>query len=252
MNKRIYIQGNQITLNSVLDGHEKGTPIVFINSLGSDLRSWDHVVTELTRVGALETHQIVRYDKRGHGLSDCPPPPYSLRDHTMDLAALVDSLVLEKVILVGISIGGMIAMDYAAQHPNKIEALVLCDTAPKIGTADGWNERILKLRKNGMAHLADPILSRWFAPDFIQQSPAAYSIYRNMLMRTPLDGYTGSCEAIRDADLTSVLAQITAPTLVLCGAEDLATSPKDCQLLSESLAHSQFEIIPGAGTLTLY
>ena len=249
MTDRLYIQANGVTLNGILDGSINGIPLIFINSLGSDLRSWDSVISVLDKKKIGESHLMMRYDKRGHGLSDCPSPPYALRDHVEDLAGIIDATGFDQVILVGISIGGMIAMDYAIGNAEKIKALVLCDTAPKIGTVEGWNTRIQSLREHGMAYLADAILSRWFAPDFKQHFPDAFNIYRNMLVRTPLDGYTGSCEAIRDADLTELIAQIAAPTLVLCGEEDLATSPEDCRHLSNALQNASIEIIPDAGHL---
>ena len=249
MRDRIYVQANGVTLNGTLEGTIDETPLIFINSLGSDLRSWDSVISILDQNKVSESHLIVRYDKRGHGLSDCPSPPYALRDHAEDLAGLIEAKGFDQVILVGISIGGMICMDYAALNADRVKALVLCDTAPKIGTAEGWNIRIQTLREHGMAYLADAILSRWFADVFKQRCPDAFNIYRNMLVRTPLDGYTGSCEAIRDADLTGLVTQITAPTLVLCGEEDLATSPEDCRILSNALQISRFAIIPNAGHL---
>ena len=249
MRDRVYLQANGITLNALLSGSPNGIPLVFINSLGSDLRSWDSVISILGHSDIAKTHRIVCYDKRGHGLSDCPPPPYTMRDHTADLAGLIDVLECDQVILVGISIGGMIAIDYASLNPQKVKALILCDTAPQIGTTEGWNERIQTLREHGMAHLADAILGRWFAPDFIQKNPIAVNIYRNMLVRTPVEGYTGSCEAIRDADFSDQLAQIDKPVLVMCGEEDLATTPDDCRRLSVVLSNARFEIIHGAGHL---
>ena len=226
MRERKYVQANGVTLNGTLDGTIDGTPLIFINSLGTDLRSWDSVISELNKKKISESHLLVRYDKRGHGLSDCPSPPYTIRDHTEDLAGLINAMRLDQVILVGISIGGMIAIDYTALNTEKVKALVLCDTAPKIGTAEGWNIRIQTLREHGMAYLADAILSRWFAPEFKQRFPEAFNIYRNMLVRTPLDGYTGSCEAIRDMDLTENITKIDTPTLVLCGAEDFGYFPQ--------------------------
>ncbi len=253
MSDNVYLQINGVTLNGTVDGgtvNEKNcTPIIFINSLGSDLRIWDAVIRSLNQSPIAASHQLLRYDKRGHGLSDCPSPPYALRDHTDDLAGLIKALGFDEVILAGISIGGMIAMDYTTRHPEKVKALVLCDTAPKIGSAAGWNVRIQTLRAHGMPYLVDAILSRWFAPDFKQQFPAAFNIFRNMLVRTPLAGYTGSCEAIRDADLTGVVADIPQPTLVLCGEDDLATTPAVCEALSDAMQHARFEIIPDAGHL---
>lgn len=239
-----FIHANGIVLHYKEEGNAAGVPLVFINSLGTDFRTWDDVVPYFAA-----DYRIIRHDKRGHGSSDCPPPPYAIRDHATDLADLLDALNVEQAILVGISVGGMIALDFAAQHPNRVQRLVLCDTAPKIGTPDMWNERIDTIRQHGMAHLGDAILARWFAPDFGMKHPDAYSGYYNMLTRIPVDGYTGTCEALRDADLWSHVEQITVPTLVLCGAEDLGTTPEMAHQLADALPNGTCQIIAGAGHL---
>ena len=233
-----------ITIHYQEEGVPDGRALVFINSLGTDLRIWDGVVAALDG-----RYRIIRYDKRGHGLSDCPPAPYSLRGLSSDLAGLLDFLAIEQATLIGISVGGMIAMDFAATWPERVRALVLCDTAPKIGTAEMWNERIATLRQHGMAYLGEAILGRWFAPAFLEGNTAACHGYSNMLTRIPVEGYTGTCEAIRDGDLTAAARTIKVPTLALVGAEDLATPPDLVRGLGDVIPQAQFHEIPGAAHL---
>jgi len=239
-----FIEANEIVLHYQDEGNPDGTPLVFVNSLGTDFRTWDDVVPHFAT-----DYRIIRHDKRGHGSSDCPPPPYTIRDHAMDLAALLDALNVEQAILVGISVGGMIALDFAAQHLDRVHRLVLCDTAPKIGTQETWNERIDTLRTHGMAYLGNAIIARWFAPDFVQERSVQSRGYYNMLTRIPVDGYIGTCEALRDADLWPHVETITVPTLVLCGAEDVATAPEMAQQLAAALSNATCELIVGAGHL---
>jgi 3-oxoadipate enol-lactonase len=234
----------EITLHYTRDGTQSGMPLVFINSLGTDLRIWDQLVPHF-----VAHFPVVRYDMRGHGLSDAPPAPYTIRDHANDLAGLLAYLQVNEVILIGISVGGMIALDYAVHHPQTVEALILSDTAAKIGTAAYWNERIDAIRERGMTQMADVILPRWFAPQFAEQRPADYQGYHNMLARTPLAGYTGTCAAIRDADLREQVGAIQAPALVLCGAEDGATSPDLVHGLAQALPHGRFQLVEAAGHL---
>jgi 3-oxoadipate enol-lactonase len=172
-----------------------------------------------------------------------------MRDHAQDLAGLIEALGVENVILCGISVGAMIAMDFTTQHPDSVKALVVGDGMPKIGTADMWNQRIDTLRQHGMAHLADMILARWFAPSFKDTHPIDYRGYSNMLTRMPVTGYTGTCEAIRDSDLTEAVRGITCPTLVLCGAEDASTPPDMVRGLTEIVPNSRFVEIAKAGHL---
>ena len=221
-----------------------GIPLVFINSLGSDLRIWDGVIPYFG-----EDFPIVRYDKRGHGLSDCPPGPYTLRDHTTDLAGLLTVLEVPSAILIGVSVGGMIALDFAHQYPQRVHALVLCDTGAQIGTAEAWSERSAIVRQEGLASIAPLILGRWFSRSFSTGEPATYRGYYNMLTRTPAEGYAATCEALRDADLRNVVKSITVPSLVLCGDEDIATPPTLGQELATTLPNANFQLIYQAGHL---
>lgn len=235
------------TLHYRLDGQAAtvtGPPLVFINSLGSDLRIWDGLIADFA-----ERFPLIRYDQRGHGLSDCPPGPYTLRDHTDDLAGLLAHLQAPAAILIGVSVGGMIALDFAHQHPERVQGLVLCDTGAKIGTVEYWSERSSAVRQGGLAPLAPMILARWFSSTFAATAPAAYRGYANMLTRTPVEGYAATCEALRDADLREVVRSINLPALVLCGAEDLATPPSLGRELAAALPNAHFALIPQAGHL---
>jgi len=98
--------------------------------------------------------------------------------------------------------------------------------------------------------MAEAILTRWFSPAFKENSPAAYQGYYNMLTRMPVEGYTGTCEAIRDADLTESTRTIEAHTLILCGTEDVSTPPDLVRGLVELMPNAEFQEIPGAGHST--
>ncbi|MFN8457032.1 MAG: 3-oxoadipate enol-lactonase [Anaerolineae bacterium] len=233
---------NGVTLHYSREGRSEGIPLVFINSLGTDLRIWNAVVPRLAGHYAL-----IRYDKRGHGLSDSPPGPYTIRALADDLSGLLDYLHVEVAILIGVSIGGMIALDFTGRHPERVKALVLCNTASKIGTAEMWHERIETIRQNGIASLAETILGRWLSASFISQQPARYRGYYNMLTRTPAAGYIAACEAIRDADLSAIVGSIHIPALVVAGTEDLATPPAVVRGLAEALPQAQFELLQGVG-----
>jgi 3-oxoadipate enol-lactonase len=239
-----FVTIGKITLHYSVEGVPDGLPLVFINSLGTDFRIWDNVIPHFA-----DRFRLIRHDKRGHGLSDCPPGPYSIRDHSDDLAGLLDYLQVNEAVVIGISVGGLIALDYAINHPQQVKALVLSDTGAKLGTADYWNERIEAVRANGLAHLAEPILTRWFAPIFLEQRPTEYQGYANMLTRTPAAGYNGTCAALGAADLREPARTITAKTLVLCGAEDQATPPEIGRELAQTLPNARFELIDQAGHL---
>ncbi|WP_284735554.1 3-oxoadipate enol-lactonase [Dongia deserti] len=217
---------------------------VFVNSLGTDLRIWDDVVAYF---GA--DFRTLRYDLRGHGLSDAPPAPYSIEDHVADLAALLDAHQIKNAVVIGLSVGGMVAQALASQRVDLVRMLVLCDTAHKVGTAEMWNARIDAVRKDGLASIADAVLERWFSSAFRQTRPADLAGYRNMLTRAPAEGYVGTCATLRDTDLTAASAQITQPALCLVGEEDTATPSDLVRSLSELMPNAAFETIAGAGHL---
>lgn len=235
---------NGIRLHFKVEGQAQGTPLVFINSLGCDLHIWDKVIPSFTG-----RYRILRYDKRGHGLSDVPPGPYTIRDHTEDLAVLLNDLEVDKAILTGISVGGLIAMDFALQYPSRVRTLVLADTAPRIGTPEGWNERIAGVRARGLDGMAETIVGRWFLPSFPRAHPDEYRQAIEMLSRASPDGYTATCAALRDADLSSSIQSILAPTLVLCGARDQVVTPEQTRAWAASLPKGRVVMIEGAAHL---
>ncbi|MCB8838959.1 3-oxoadipate enol-lactonase [Aurantimonas sp. VKM B-3413] len=235
---------NGIVVHYGVEGNPDAPSLVLINSLGTDFRIWDAFVDELG--GA---YRILRYDKRGHGLSEATPAPYAMKTHVDDLAALMDAVGMKSALLVGLSIGGMIAQGLAASRPDMVKALVLMDTAHKIGTAGSWNERIEKVEAGGIASLAGPILERWFTPAYRRPDNADFAGYANMLLRTPVAGYVGSCAALRDADYTEAAKALALPVLCIVGDQDGSTPPDLVRATSQLIPGAGFEIVAGAGHL---
>lgn len=218
--------------------------LVFSNSLGSDLRIWDGVVARLA-----EHFRIVLYDKRGHGLTDGPPPPYSANDLSQDVIELLDAEGINEAAVCGISVGGLIAQCLALTYPQRVRALVLCDTGARIGTVDSWEQRIAAVRAGGLQSLETGTMERWFSRTFRERCAAAVRGYANMLLRTSVDGYIGTCCALRDGDFTEQLNRIRQPTLVLCGEDDMATPPELGQQLGRLIPHARFSLIERAAHL---
>lgn len=216
--------------------------LVFINSLGTDWRIWQEVVAQLN------DFEVIVYDKRGHGLSDTGTGDYSIQQASDDLVALLDALAKPRVALCGVSVGGMIALNVAAQHPDRVSHLVLSNTSYRIGTAEAWQDRINTVSQQGMSALVEPIMTRWFSSGYRQQS-SAMPIWQNMLQRCPVEGYIATCAAIRDADLLTQAQAITAPTLILAGSEDQSTPPEVVQDLAQQITQAHYHEIAGVGHL---
>jgi 3-oxoadipate enol-lactonase len=240
----MFVSTGEIVTHFVEDGQEAGPPIVFINSLGTDLRIWDQVIRGL-RTG----YRVIRYDKRGHGLSDCPPGPYRLEHFADDLDHLRKKLDLSAMAVIGISIGGLIALEYALRYPESVSTLILCDTSARIGSEKLWMDRMVFVNSQGMAQAAPDIIPIWFADSYEIDHPAEHQGYLNMLARTPREGYVASCAALRDGDLRERVRQINVKTLVITGREDKASPPEQGQALADTLPDARFEIIDGAGHL---
>lgn len=236
---------NGITMHyQQIGGPERRPTLVFANSLGTDFRIWRDVIVQLAG-----EFPILTYDKRGHGLSGIGEAPYSIEDHVWDLSALLDHAKVERAIVVGLSVGGMIAMGLQAARPELVEALVLCDTAHRIGSPDMWDERIEAVEELGLEGIADAVMERWFTPDYRADAGAAYVGFRNMFMRQPAEGYMATCAAIRDAEMSEMARQIDTPTVCVVGDQDMATPVDLVSELSGLIDGARFEVIAGAGHL---
>jgi len=231
-----------VKINFREDGTPSGAPVVFANSLGTDYRLWDAVLPLLP-----QGLRIIRYDKRGHGLSSCPPAPYSMDSLVNDAERLLDHLGVRDCLFVGLSIGGMTAQALAAKRPDLIRAMVISNTAAKIGTPDIWQDRIDAIRHGGIGELADGVMERWFSEEF-RASPQL-AIWRNMLVRQPAAGYIGCSAAIRDTDLYEITGGLTLPTLAIAGDVDGSTPAAMVRETAALIKGSGFHIIRGAGHL---
>lgn len=226
------------------EGPRGADTLVFINSLGTDLRVWDAVIP-----GFRESHRIIRYDKRGHGLSGIGPSAATIDDFAGDLDALLAQLGVESATIVGLSIGGLIALGLHARSPQRVRSLFFADTAHKIGDADGWNSRIATVLTDGLDAIADPILERWFTARYRTQETTALAGWRNMLSRTPAQGYATACAAIRDADFSEAAGRLCVPVTCVVGEQDGSTPVSLVKAFAELIPDSRFSIIADAGHL---
>jgi 3-oxoadipate enol-lactonase len=224
-----------------------GPPIVLIHALGLDHRLWNEQVSQLA-----PSFQVIAYDVRGHGATDVPPGPYTLSDFAEDLADLLDALGIDKAHLVGISMGGMIAQEFALTWPERVYSLVLADTASEYNqeARRQFAERARIAEERGIAPLIEPTIDRWFTREFRERRPDEVNRIRSILSEAHPDGYAASCRAIARADLTERLVNITVPTLVLVGSEDHSTTPEMALEIHEHIPGSQFLVIEGAAHLT--
>ena len=231
-----------VRLHYRVDGPDDGAPVVFANSLGTDLRLWDPILPLLPK-----GLRIIRFDKRGHGLSSCPPAPYAMGALIGDTEKLLDHLGVKDCVFVGLSIGGMIAQGLATKRLDLIRAMVLSNTAAKIGTKDMWADRVRAVQESGIEPMADTIMERWFAAPF--RATPEIELWRNMVVRQPAEGYAGCSAAISGTDFYTPTAALRLPVLGIAGSDDGSTPPDLVRETIDLIPGAKFKIIRKAGHL---
>src|SRR6266699_58708 len=212
-----------LALTASLDG--TSTPagaqvLVLGNSLGTSRAVWDRQVPALSA-----RFRLLRYELPGHGGSPAPDRPYTIAELGAAVLALLDRHGIERAAYCGISLGGMVGMWLAADSPDRVAALGLVCTSAYLPPASAWQARAEQVRAAGLASISAASIGRWFTPAFAEREPAVAAAFAADLERTDVAGYGGCCAAIAGMDLRARLGSITAPALVISGAEDPATPP---------------------------
>jgi 3-oxoadipate enol-lactonase/4-carboxymuconolactone decarboxylase len=227
-----------------VDGPEHAPVLVLANSLGTTGDMWDPQVPTLA-----QRFRVVRYEHRGHGGSPTPSGPYRIDDLGADLLGVLDEVGAERASVLGLSLGGMVAMWAAAQHPERIESLVLACTAPALPPAQAWHDRAAQVRASGPAVLLEGLLGRWFTAGFADRHPDVRHSVATMLGSASPEGYAGCCEALAAMDQWADLDRIVAPTLVIAGAEDPVTPPDTALAMHRAIRGSSLVVLAGAAHL---
>lgn len=222
------------------DGPRDAPAVLLLGSLGSDLSMWDPQLPDLSA-----RFRVLRADLRGHGRSPVQDGPYTLDDLVDDVLALLDRLSLARVHLVGLSLGGMVAMRLAARHPGRVGRLAVLCASAVYTPASTWVERAATVRAHGTSAVAGTVVGRWFvAPDAERAAR-----FERMVVATPDEGYAACCDAIAGADLTADLPRISAPTLAIAGAEDAAAPPERLKHIADAIAGARLVVVPNAAHL---
>ncbi|MEO6795400.1 MAG: 3-oxoadipate enol-lactonase [Candidatus Dormibacter sp.] len=229
-----------VDLNAEIEGPPDAPVLVLSHALGLSMGMWDAVRPHLSSL------RVLRYDDRGHGASPVPPGPYAISDLGQDLIRLLDRLGMERVSFCGLSLGGMVGQWLGAHAPDRLHQLLLCCTAPRMMHPEDYAARAVLVRREGMAPIAETVLSRWFTPAFLAGAPEPVESIRGALLATPVEGYAATCEALAAMDLRDDLPRIAVPTLVVAGENDQATPPEQSREMSGRIPHAQLVVIPGA------
>ncbi|MBY4732378.1 3-oxoadipate enol-lactonase [Cupriavidus pauculus] len=230
---------SDVTLHYRLDGDESLPVLMLSNSLGTSFEMWQPQIAALT-----QHYRVLRYDTRGHGQSSVTEGPYSIAQLGSDVIALLDYLKLSRVHFCGLSMGGITGMWLGLHHADRLNKLILCNTAAYIGPPENWTNRAAAVQRDGVASIAAAVVDKWLTPDFAAQQPELVQHLRAMLGATDARGYAANCLAVRDSDLREQIQRIVTPTLVIAGSGDIPTPPADGRYLADT--------IPGAQYVELY
>lgn len=223
-----------------IEGAEGKPWLTFCNSLGTDLHMWGPQVEALA-----SDYRILRYDRRGHGESSAPPPPYSIEALAGDVVALWDALEIEQSHFCGLSIGGLTGQWLGLYESSRVAKLVVCATSAKIGSAESWQQRIEQVHTGGLEALADATVQRWFTPAFASAHPGVIEgIVRSFVASSDV-GYAGCCAAVAGADFRDALGAIETPLLAIAGDDDPVCPPADLRRIAEGVSNGRYAEVPG-------
>jgi 3-oxoadipate enol-lactonase len=235
------IQSGTCPINVQIDGNDSAPALILSNSLGTNLGMWDPQVPALT-----QHFRLVRYDRRGHGQSGAPAGSYSMEMLGRDVLAIMDGLGIEKANWCGLSMGGMVGQWLGANAPERFDKLVLSNTASYYADKNAWADRINAVKTGGVAAVAAGVANRWFTPGFISREPDRVERLSQMVRETSVEGYLGCCDAIRDMDHRDLLPKITAPTLIIAGKHDVATTPADAEFIRDRIPGAKLAMLDAA------
>nr|WP_315209361.1 3-oxoadipate enol-lactonase [uncultured Albidiferax sp.] len=227
-----------------VDGDAAAPALILSNSLGTTLEMWDPQVAALC-----EHYRVIRYDTRGHGGSPITPGPYSFADLGQDVLAVLDALNIDRAAFCGISMGGHTGLWLGVHAGSRFSAIAVCNSAAKIGTPQGWNERAAMVREGGQASmqaLAESSPGRWFSAEFANAQPAIVQRAQAWIAGIAPQGYAACCEALAASDLRDDLHRITTPTLLLAGVSDPVTTVADAQAMQAGIAGAQLVVVPAS------
>jgi 3-oxoadipate enol-lactonase len=233
---------SSVAVSYTVDGAADAPVVVLSNSLGATRAMWDAQVP-----GLAERFRVVTYDTRGHGKSPAPAGPYSLDDLVDDLVALLDEVGAERAHVTGLSLGGMTAMRLAAREPQRVHRLALLCTSAHLGPPEFWIDRARTVRADGTAAIAPTVVARWLTPAYAAEHPDLPARLEAMIAGCDDEGYACCAEVVASVDLREDLGRISAPTLVIAGAEDQALPPEHQHAIAEGIAGAELlTVSPGA------
>ena len=226
-----------------------GSPVVFAHGITFDRHMWDHQVETLSA-----RYRCLAFDLLGHGGSGSGPADYSLEDEAANLHLLMQQLGALPAHLVGLSLGGMVAMRLALAQPQAVRSLALLDTSAEAEVPElrpQYEALAAAAKAQGPQSVVGAVLLIMFSQGFLQSQPVKVADYKDQFNRLNLDGLEAATRAVtRRTDILDQISRISVPTLVIVGEQDVARTPDEAQHIVERIAGARLVTIPGAGHMT--
>lgn len=230
-----------------LDGADDLPVLMLSNSIATTLQMWDSNVSALCN-----SFRLLRYDTRGHGGSDAPAGAYSLDRLGRDVIELLDSLKIERVSFLGLSLGGFIGQWLGIYAPERLERLILSNTSPFLAADLPFDAQIRDtLAAKDMDAIAEGFMRNWFPATMLAGPNATVDQFRAMVKDTPRQGLAGNYAALRDADLRRTISLITTPTLVIGGVDDTVTRASHSEAIAATIPAAELLLLPGVHMLNI-
>ncbi|MBI4635022.1 MAG: alpha/beta fold hydrolase [Candidatus Rokubacteria bacterium] len=241
MTRRLFVNDVHLRVRDAGDGTP---PLLLLHGLGGSLEIWDSLIPHLEK-----SQRVIAGDHRGHGGSDKPSGPYSVGLFARDWIAAMDALGIDRADLLGLSLGGAVAMRIAADHPSRVRALVLVDTwaLPHPDFTAMLRERLAHLSRGDMRAYAEAAIPQVYSESFRRGHPDAIDAYRARVAEADPASLRAAVQAALDHDMRGDLRRIGAPTLVVVGADDRLTPPFHAEYLGRSVPGAQLVVVPGSG-----
>jgi 3-oxoadipate enol-lactonase len=226
-----------------------GSPARFalVHSLAMDHRFWSTVALRLEDAG-----DVLLIDCRGHGASTRAGAPFTGEQFADDLADVFDAVGWQDAVVAGASMGGCIALAFAAAYPDRTRALGLVDTTAWYGekAPEQWEERAQKGLSGGLEVLVPFQKSRWFSAGFAEANPEIVEDAVNVFLANDRPSYAETCRMLGHFDKRGALPGMTMPTRILVGSEDYATTPAMAEAMRAAIPGATLEVLEGAAHLT--
>jgi len=240
---------NSAAIHFEESGEPGRMPVLFVHGFPFSSATWSLQIEAVGR-----RHRVIAYDIRGLGQSDVGDGQYTIEGHVDDLVGLLDHLHVDRTAVVGLSLGGYIALRARERNPERFLALVLCDTRSEADDNAGKLKRAsgaVSVKRDGAAAFAESFLPAVFAPESLRTMPAAVELIRSMISATSPLSIAGHLIAMAGrTDTTASLASIDVPTLIMVGEKDIPTPPECARAMHELIPGSELHIVPGAGHMS--